>query len=456
VNFDGPVRVASTVGSGTATVTLSFDNWKGANVVPTTHAVQVLPAKESVKVEPVSDKLVGTLVHPDRKASLYSVAFSPDGSRLFATGYPSGVVQVFDAASRKELRRIETPPGPRASGEYAALTPDWKTLYVPVEVRKVKSVERDGKQVMRVEESGRIRVWDVATGEERAALRPPDGSAPAFARLSPDGQALVCVERTGFDADADVRPADVTVIWDLTTRTRRKLWDGFQVPVFAPDGKRLAIQETDHQAKTSALRLLDAGTSKELARLDCPEKDRYFSVGSFSPDGSLVVVSVGGKKGAPREVWFRDGKTLADRGRFVADADPDGYGWGQGAFTPDGTRYAILGLKNRVAVWDVAGKKVERTIDLEGNGWQLAFSPDGRTLAMPWMPKSDADGARARNPDPQDYPQPRVALIDLTGKAAPRTLISRHGFVGGVAFSPDGRVLAFGSSGGVHLFDLTK
>ena len=47
-------------------------------------------------------------------------------------------------------------------------------------------------------------------------------------------------------------------------------------------------------------------------------------------------------------------------------------------------------------------------------------------------------------------------LFDLTGKAAPRTLVARHGFTGGVAFSPDGKQLAFGSSGGVHLFDLTK
>jgi hypothetical protein len=99
---------------------------------------------------------------------------------------------------------------------------------------------------------------------------------------------------------------------------------------------------------------------------------------------------------------------------------------------------------------------VERSFDLPRPGWELAFSPDGRTLAVPWRPKSEMDQDQSRNPDPQDFPQPRVTLFDLTGKAEPRTFVVRHGFTGAVAFSPDGKQLALGSSGGVHLLDLTK
>ncbi len=72
------------------------------------------------------------------------------------------------------------------------------------------------------------------------------------------------------------------------------------------------------------------------------------------------------------------------------------------------------------------------------------------------MPKFEGAEERVREPDPQDYPQPRVTLYDLAGKNPPRTLVAPHGFVGGVAFSPDGKTLAFGTSGGVRLFDLTK
>ena len=85
----------------------------------------------------------------------------------------------------------------------------------------------------------------------------------------------------------------------------------------------------------------------------------------------------------------------------------------------------------------------------------LVFSPDGQTLAAAWAPKADADVDDARDPEPRDLPQPRVSLIALDRSAA-RTLVAPHGYVGSVAFSPDGKTLAFGSTGAVHLFDLTK
>jgi hypothetical protein len=88
--------------------------------------------------------------------------------------------------------------------------------------------------------------------------------------------------------------------------------------------------------------------------------------------------------------------------------------------------------------------------------WQSALSPDGKTLAVGWMPQADADLESAREPDPQDLPQPRVSLIDLAGNAAPQVLVAPHGYVGGLAFSPNGKLLAFGGAGAVHLFELRK
>jgi hypothetical protein len=72
------------------------------------------------------------------------------------------------------------------------------------------------------------------------------------------------------------------------------------------------------------------------------------------------------------------------------------------------------------------------------------------------MPKIDPELEAAREPDPEDLPQPRVSLLDLTGNSAPRVLVAPHGYTGSLAFSPDGRLLAFGGAGAVHLFDVTR
>jgi WD40 repeat protein len=456
VNLDGPVRAADTAGSGDAAVTLSFSAWSEGLVSSTTHTLAVLPPKPGPKAEPVAANLSGSLIQPDRKASVWGIEFSKDGKHLLTAGYPSGIVQIWDWTANSVVRRIDTPPGLRGSAEYALISPDWKTLYVPVEKRTVKQSERDGKRIARVEQTGEIRTWDLTTGKEKDPIKPAEGTSPSYAKLSPDGRFLTFVQRPGYEAGQGQTPKDTTIICEVDTGKKSKLCDGYGVPVFAPDGKTVTVSVNEYEAKKFVVKLFDVATGKELAKLDCPEKDRNFSLDGFSPDGSLIVVSLGGKLGAPREVWFRDGKTLEDRGRFIGDGDPKGYGWGAGKFSPDSRHYVVFDGKGKGHVWDIGGKKVTRTLDIGVNAWRLVFSPNGTTLAVAWAPKGDEDQEGARDPDPRDLQQPRVTLFDLAGTKPPRVLIAPHGYVGGLAFSPDGKTLAFGGAGAVHLFDLTK
>ena len=364
MNLDGPVRVATTAGSGTASVTLSFANWKGAKVAPTTHAIVVAPAKPGPKAEAVAESFVATLTHPDRKAVIWTVKFSNDGKRLFISGYPSGIVQIFDVESRKETRRIDTPAGLRGSADYALITPDWKTLYVPVEVRKVTSSEKDGKVVQRLEESGRIRSWDVATGEERPDLRPPDGSAPYHATLSPDGRQLLSTERQSFAAG---EPRKVGIwAWELQTGARRKLFDGGSYPLFSPDGRTVAVNANDWEAKVHVLKLIDFATGKERASFRCPEKSSIMLGGEFSPDGSIVVADIRGSKEARPAIVFLDAKTLAERGRFVGEPDPEGRGMITASFSPDGKTCILLETTGKAHVWDVGASKEVRSFEVGG------------------------------------------------------------------------------------------
>lgn len=218
------------------------------------------------------------------------------------------------------------------------------------------------------------------------------------------------------------------------------------------------VRFADREAKTSNLKLLDFTTGKELRNLSCPEKERYFLVNSVSPDGAVVATFLMGKKGAPIEVWFLDAKTLEDRGKLVGQGDPEEHGWSEGAFTSDGKWFVAFDGIGNALVWNVAEQKMERTLPLGGNrqATHIAISPDGKTLAAGWRPKGEAEIEDAASPDPQELPQPRVTLLDLTGKTPSRILIAPHGYVGSLAFSPDGKTLAFGGAGAVHLFDLTK
>jgi WD40 repeat protein len=455
VNFDGPVRVADAAAAGTATITLSFDAWKGAPIAPTTHRIRVLPPKPGPREEPVAANLIATFVQPERRGIVRTVEFSPDSSRLFTAGYPTGVVQIWDVATRKELRRIEAPTGLLGSAWYALLTPDWKTLYVPVVQRSARAFDGNGKRLYRFEYSGKIRVWDMATGKEKSPLRFAAGTAPARAWLAPGGRWLVCLERPSYDS-SNPQP-DVMLAWDLDTGKKWKLCDGFARPSFSPDGKTAAVAH-GLPGEKSFVKLLDLATGKELVHLDCPDRERFFSIGPVSPDGSMVAVLLGGKKGAPVEVWLLDGRTLAIREKLVGKGDPESYGWGSGTFTPDGKRFVTLDGVGNVLVWNAARRRLERTVPIgkEVEASELAISPDSTMLAVGWSPKVDKDRENARESDPRDLPQPRVSLLHLDGATAPRILIAPHGYVGALTFSPDGKMLAFGGTGAIHLFDLRK
>jgi WD40 repeat protein len=459
VNLHGPVRVADVVSSGTATITLSFDAWKEVRVGATTHSVSVLPPKPGPKVEPVAPNLVATLVHPEKKADTGSqLEFTKDGNRLFVSGYPSGVVQIWDVASRKELRRFETPPGYRGTSQYAILAPDWKTLYVPVERRAVRTIERDGKKSYRFDYSGEIRVWDILSGKEKESLKPPAGWAPLYGRITPDSRFILCAEQPSYDV-SDIPPC-VTILWDLHTGRRTKFFDGIVLPKFTPDGKSALTERFERDVKSatwsSEVRIVDLPSGKVTAKVSCPRNDVAFSVWAISPDGHVMAVYVGDITGAAKEFGFFDIKTLEPRGKLVGPSASPKSGMTSGVFTSDGKRFIAIDETANALVWDIAEQKLIRKVHLgrDDAPWSFAISPDGGTLAFSWMPKRDPSLAKVLMPDPQDLPQPRISLIDLAGNAPPRILIAPHGYRGDVAFSPDGKTLAFGSSGAVHLFDL--
>jgi WD40 repeat protein len=359
-------------------------------------------------------------------------------------------VQIFDVAARKEIVRIDTPAGYKGSDHYASLAPDWKKIYVPVEHRKVETIERDGERIRRLNYSGVIRIFNAATGEEGVPMRPAPGSAPLSAQITPDGKYLTWVERPSQELQGTATK-DETMLLDLNTGKKTKLFDDYARPVFLPDDKiLLAVGDRDLQVR-------ERDSGRVLAKWTCPDKDRFLSLHDPSPNRKLISVSLGGKKNAALEFRFLDSETLQERGKLVGSGSPHPYGWGPGKFTPNGKSFAAIDASGDLLLWNLDGNRLERRISLGGakTAWRLAISPDSKRGAVAWSPTMP--DAADEDDEPEDFPQPRVSVLDLAGAVPTRVLIApSHGYVGGVAFSPDGRIVALGCSGKVHLFDLAK
>ncbi|GII30098.1 WD40 repeat domain-containing serine/threonine protein kinase [Planotetraspora mira] len=148
----------------------------------------------------------------------------------------------------------------------------------------------------------------------------------------------------------------------------------------------------------------------------------------FSPDGSLLAC---GNGTGDIRMW-----NVATR-RSIADFEGHDDAVRSVAFSPDGKTLASGSMDLTVRLWDVAtGRTTAVLTDHTDYVWTVAFSPDGKTLAS-----AGWDGT--------------VRLWDVaTGRTV--DVLTTDDSVFGVAYSPDGELLATSDGGTVRLWDTSS
>jgi sugar lactone lactonase YvrE len=241
-------------------------------------------------------------------ASVYSVAFSPDGARVL-TGSHDYTARLWDVATGKEIRAFK---GHEDDVNSTAFSPD-------------------GKCVLTGSDDNTARLWDVATGQELRAFKGHETFVTSVA-FSPDGARVL----TAGSWDQTAR------LWDVATSQELRAFKGHETFVtsvaFSPDGKCVLIGSFDKTA-----RLWDAAMGKEL-RAFRGHEGPVWSI-AFSPDGARALT---GSSDTTARLWdAATGKEIrAFKGHEEVVTSV--------AFSPDGARVLTGSLDNTARLWDIS------------------------------------------------------------------------------------------------------
>ena len=408
-----------------------------------------------------------------------SLAFAANGSQLFSVGDhfadkgASATVAVWDAVTGKLLRRVHHPFGNRRSffspdGSNLLTIEEGKLLLVPsLSPQKGRSLtgvfafplaafSADGKLLATGGERDPICVWEVATGKKLRSFATLAASGRAVLGFSPDARLLATSDgSTGYQEGANhVR------FWEVATGKEVRPCEGHMTTVtclvHAPDGKLLASADRD-----GVVCLWDLPTRRLRSTLVGQEGSEIAALAFTADGGTLVSASSTGvllwevasgqqkahwkiaKKASSTLALSRDGNTLVmgdDNGmvrcwnvvggkQFLelrcGQRRGDGF-----RLSPTGSLLATVG-DDGIGLWSLPRGERLGLIEhfpREGGPQPLAFSPDGRLLAIL--------GIR----------QDRESEVQLWEVATARPICTLTGITIGpqvVAFAPDSKALLY-------------
>jgi WD40 repeat protein len=241
----------------------------------------------------------------------------------------------------------------------------------------------DGRRLATGESDGRVTVRDAGTGQELFSI-PAHELGPPWLAFSPDGRRLASA---GPVARGRTAAACRIKVWDADNGRLVREWPEQPYPLlafgFSSDGRHLAGVRPSYGGGQAGveLRLWDPGTGEEKRRITFQTPGRVVAGLAFSPDGRRVALATG--KGV--KVWD------PDTGEPVFDLGGPGFSALGVGFSPDGLWLAACGgrggggprgVTGLLQVWDARTGALRRGESGPETFSGLAFSPDGRHLAV--------------------------------------------------------------------------
>jgi len=385
-------------------------------------------------------------------AAVTNIAFLPDGNTLASNSNDQTVI-LWDASSGNVIRRLGSNPPSYWTVSDMAVSPDGTTLATAHDLQE-------------------LTIWDTASGQ---AIHTIQGDKPRTTFISvafsPDGKILAA--GTG---DQNTWLIDVK-----SGQKMRVLKDYAYGMTFSPDGQTLALGDSG-----STVRLLDVRTGRLLRSSE--EHSGPLAWFGLSADGKTLAASYSGEsvflsKFKAFNLASGASHNLNDKGSCRNDflaLSPDGRTLALVCYTKDG--YATIGRLD-VASGQITGSFTQQPFETGEQVGAIGFSPDGRTLAVgsdidyigaPQIRFFNTAGGMRASKEPFTIPVFSLAFSADNGRLAigpnevakcggceaiPQPVeiwdvanvkqdLSLPGFtkaVTGLAFSPDGKVLATGS-----------
>ncbi|OCK96077.1 putative G-protein beta WD 40 repeat-containing protein [Cenococcum geophilum 1.58] len=290
----------------------------------------------------------------------------------------------------------------------------------------------DGKQIASGSSDETIKLWDAMTGDLQKPLAGHSGSVRAVA-FSPDGRQIASGSggQTGKQITLGRPPED-----------RSQATPGWVHAVaFSPDGKQITSGSGD-----GTIKLWDA-TTGDLQKTLAGDSGSVQAV-AFSPDGKQIA---SGSDDRTIKLWDA---TTGDLQKTFAGHS----GWVHAvAFSPDGKQIASGSSDGTIKLWDAMTGDLQKTL-----AGSLQLGPRRRILARRQADRVGATSRRRSQAAPArstaSHSRPTASRSrrgqvigpssygDATTGDLQKMLAGDSGWVHAVAFSPDGKQIASGSS----------